>query len=341
MKALWLTGRICVVTDANVLPRWGWPAVESLRAAGFEVTAVELPAGEASKTLQRAEALYGHLIANHFGRHDAVVPVGGGVIGDLAGFVAATYHRGMALVHVPTTLLAQVDSSIGGKVAIDHPLGKNLIGAFYAPHLVLCDVAALETLPARDRWSGLAEVVKGALIADSELFLRLENELEQLGNGTLSQADWVEVIGRAVRIKVDIVSEDEEEDGRRVVLNFGHTLGHALEAAAGYGPLTHGEAIVIGMRTAVEVSLRLHLCPPADASRAQALLARFPAPPPVPPPDAAVVRAALARDKKGVGGNVRFVILSGLGKADVVPSLEGGLLEFAVEHARSQLGASP
>lgn len=333
LRSLGIEGKIALISDSTVIGRWGAGVAESLRAAQFKVASISLPPGEANKTLQGAEKLYGRLIEEGFGRDDVVVALGGGVIGDLAGFVAATYHRGMPLVQVPTTLLAQVDSSIGGKVAVDHPLGKNLIGAFHSPRAVICDPALLGSLPRRERWSGVAEVVKAALVADERLVESLEKDLDAIGDGRASEARMAEVVERAVRIKVEIVSGDEREQGRRAILNFGHTLGHALEAVTGYGPLTHGEAVVIGMRVALEISAQLGRCSASDAARALALLSRFPAPPPIPRPEREGVIAAARRDKKARAGEIKFVVLTAIGKAEIEPSISAKMLGLAVDRA--------
>ncbi len=340
LRSMGVGGRLALVSDTTVLRHWGAFATESLEAASYSVATISVTPGEATKSLRGAEQLYGQLIREGFGRSDAIVAFGGGVVGDLAGFVAATYHRGMPLVQVPTTLLAQVDSSIGGKVAVDHPLGKNLIGAFYPPRAVICDPTLLKSLSPRERWSGLAEVVKVALIADEQLVQSLERDLDVIGNGLASEARMCEVVEKAVRIKAAIVSSDEKEQGRRAILNFGHTLGHALEAVTGYG-LTHGEAIVIGMRVALEVSAQLGHCSAADAARALALLGRFPAPPPVLPPERQAVIAAARRDKKALGGSLRFVVLAGIGRGQVVPAVSDELLALGVDRALDEFSETP
>ena len=322
------SGRCVVVTDTNVARAWRSSVEAKLAESGLQQTWFELAPGEATKTIASADSLYTSLIEGGFSRADVLVAVGGGVVGDLSGFVAATYHRGMPWVHAATSLLAQVDSSIGGKVAVDHRLGKNLIGAFHPPRAVVSDVRMLQTLPLRERWNGLAEVVKSALIADVPLLELLETNLEALGNATAAEGLLLDVIRRSAAIKVRVVSEDEREEGVRLHLNFGHTLGHALELATGFGPLLHGEAIVIGMRVAVELSRELGTLNPEEAARALALLGRFPAPPvSSPAPSVEALRAALGRDKKSVGGKVRFVVLEGLGKAGVVGALPPELLE--------------
>jgi 3-dehydroquinate synthase len=330
VKAAGLLGRVAVVSDETVFDSWGRQALDSLGQAGLAAQPLVVPPGESTKTLSSAEALFGGLIQGGFTRNDTLLALGGGVVGDLGGFVAATFHRGMALVQVPTTLLAQVDSSVGGKVAVDHPLGKNLIGAFHPARLVLADVRTLETLPARERWSGMAEVVKAALIQDEGLLELLEQRLEALATGAGAGAELAEVVRRAVQIKANVVSRDERETGPRMWLNFGHTFGHALETATGYGPLTHGEAVVQGMRVALALSVKLGRLTPAEAARAQQLLARFPPPPSWPAVAPAAVKAALFRDKKVQAGRLRFVVLSRLGQAEVEPELPPELVDQGV-----------
>ncbi|HWV37251.1 MAG TPA: 3-dehydroquinate synthase [Vulgatibacter sp.] len=333
LRELGLVGKVAVISDADAFSRWGVPALRSLGEADLPWINVEVPPGERSKTLAHAGELYGKLIEHGVGRGDTVVALGGGMVGDLAGFVAATYHRGLSFVQVPTTLLAQVDSSVGGKVAVDHPLGKNLVGAFHHPRLVLADTRTLATLPARQRWSGLAEVAKAALIADPSFLEFLEQHLDALSGDEAPDALLSEAIARAVRIKAGIVEADERETSLRRVLNFGHTIGHALEAATGYVALTHGEAVVKGMKAALVVSWQLGRLGQTEAERALALLARFPAPPPfVPPPRDAVIAAA-RRDKKAEGAELRYVILTALGRTEVLPHLPTPLLEAAVDVA--------
>ncbi len=332
-----LTGRVAMVTDANVRPLWGDRLRDELGRAGLDPVLLEVPPGEGSKTLARADTLWTGLIEAGFGRGDTVLALGGGVVGDLAGFVAATFHRGIRLLQAPTTLLAQVDSSIGGKVAIDHPLGKNLVGAFHPPVRVLSDVSTLRTLPERERWNGLAEVVKTALVLDRELFDELETALPALGAGRVDDQGWAGVVGRTAALKARLVSEDELERGPRMLLNFGHTVGHALEAATGHGPLSHGEAVVLGMRAAVGVSERLGRLGVEEARRIQAVLTRFPAPPPVARPSRDEVRAALGRDKKASGTKIRYVVLDGIGHGLVEPGLPEELLGFAIDRALESL----
>jgi 3-dehydroquinate synthase len=244
---------VLVVTDERVGPLYGKQVLSSLKRAGFTPLYHQLPEGEEYKSLESAEQLYTAAIENGLDRQSAVVALGGGVVGDLAGFVASTYMRGISLIQVPTTLLAQVDSSVGGKVAVNHPLGKNMIGAFYQPQLVFIDVHVLETLAPREVRAGLAEVIKYGVIQDGDFFSYLEGHLQQilaLDEGVLSY-----VIKKSCAIKARVVEEDEREDGVRAFLNFGHTIGHALEALTFYRNYRHGEAVAAGMVAAAEIAV--------------------------------------------------------------------------------------
>jgi 3-dehydroquinate synthase len=328
-------GRVAVVSDATVLEAWGPVLLLNLESAGFPLEVLSIVPGEASKTLSTADVFWGRLIEAGFGRSDLLVAFGGGVVGDLGGFVAATFHRGMRLVQLPTTLLAQVDASIGGKVAVDHRLGKNLVGAFFPPEQVVADVETLGTLPLRERWNGLAEVVKIGLVRDAAFVTELEQDLEQLADGAVSER-MVAVVAHAAGLKAEVVSSDERESGPRMLLNFGHTLGHALEVATGYGPLSHGEAVVLGMKVAVQLSRRLGRLGEAEEARALALLQRFPRPLGLPPPEREAVRAAVLRDKKVHEGTLRYVLLASVGQGVVEP-LPAERLEEAVDLALEAL----
>ena len=319
-----LSGRAFLIADANVHERWGAAAEEALRSAGFGVAACPVPAGEASKSLESAAAIYDWLVAQRAERGEAIVALGGGMVCDLAGFVAATFARGLPLVHVPTSLLAMVDAAVGGKVAVDHPQAKNLIGAFYQPRLVLADVSVLQTLPSRELTAGWAEVIKHALILDSDLLRLLEDNAEAAQRLDPEIAE--RVIARSVALKAAVVSEDErEETGRRTILNYGHTIGHGLEAAAGYAGLLHGEAVALGMSGAARIAVRLGMLAPKLAQRQDALLARFGLPLCAPGIDAQKALAAMALDKKAQAGAVRWVLLEDIGRTvirrDVPPPL--------------------
>ncbi len=275
IRPLALGRRLALVTHPALSETYGYaPAVaDSLREAGHEVSLVTVPPGEESKSLDQAAHLCRELVRVGLDRGSAILALGGGVIGDLAGFVAATLFRGIAFVNLPTTLLAQVDSSVGGKTGVNLPEGKNLVGTFYQPRLVLADVLTLKTLPAREFRSGLAEVVKHAMIADVEFFGELERDAERvLARDTETLQS---IVAKNCAIKARVVERDEREAGVRAVLNFGHTVGHAVEAALGYGAVTHGEAVAYGMLVATALSVRRGLCPRPDAARLGSLLRRF------------------------------------------------------------------
>ena len=319
-----LTGRAFLIADATVHARWGPAAQEALRTAGFGVAVYPVPAGEASKSLETAAAIYDWLVAQRAERGEAIIALGGGMVCDLAGFVAATFARGLPLVHVPTSLLAMVDAAVGGKVAVDHRQAKNLIGAFYQPRLVLADVSVLQTLPPRELTAGWAEVIKHALIMDEELLRLLEDNADAAQRLDPEVAE--QVIGRSVALKAAVVGEDErEETGRRTILNYGHTIGHGLEAAADYAGLLHGEAVAVGMSGAARIAVRLGILASAVAQRQDALLARFGLPLRAPGIDVQKVLSAMALDKKVKRGAVRWVLLEGIGRPvirrDVPPPL--------------------
>jgi 3-dehydroquinate synthase len=332
-----LAGRAFLIADATVYARWGLAAEEALRSAGFGVAVYPVPAGEASKSLETAAAIYDWLVTQRAERGEAIVALGGGMVCDLAGFVAATFARGLPLVHVPTSLLAMVDAAVGGKVAVDHRQAKNLIGAFYQPRLVLADVSVLQTLAPRELTSGWAEVIKHALIMDEELLRLLEDNAEAAQRLDPEVAE--QVIGWSVALKAAVVSEDErEETGRRTILNYGHTIGHGLEAAADYAGLLHGEAVAVGMSGAARIAVRLGILPPTVAQRQDALLARFGLPLRAPGIDVQKVLSAMALDKKVKGGAVRWVLLEDIGqpviRRDVPPPLvEEVVAELTTVHS--------
>ena len=311
--------RALVVTDENVAPLYLDRVNSALQEAGFEVEHTVLPPGEPSKSLAVASELYDRLASLSFRRDDLVISLGGGVVGDLAGFVAATWLRGVPFVQVPTTVLAQVDSSVGGKVGVNHPRGKNLIGSFYQPALVLIDPDVLATLPKRELWTGLAEVVKYGFIRDEELFSRLETSLSELVENTRAPL-WSEVLARCCSIKARVVEQDERDFGFRHVLNFGHTLGHALEAATGYERYTHGEAVVFGMRVALWLSRWNSGLPEDQFRRGLALLERFPVEPPR-DRSADQLLSYLAHDKKRTAAGQKWVLLQQIGKAAIATNL--------------------
>ena len=305
--------RAFVITNPVVERRHGAALREGL--GGLSCETLMVPAGERQKCLRRASRLYDELLARGADRRSGVIAFGGGVIGDLAGFVAATYMRGLAYLQLPTTLLAQVDSSVGGKVAVDHPKAKNLIGAFHQPRLVLADPGVLRTLPAREYRAGLAEVVKHGAIADAELFAWLEGNCRALGRrdpGAISH-----VVRRSCEIKAEVVRRDERESGLRAMLNFGHTVGHALETLTGYRTLRHGEAVAVGMVAASRLASSLGLFPAEQAERVEWLLATFSLPVRVPSVPADDILHAMQSDKKAVGGAPRFVLPRAIGSVEI------------------------
>jgi 3-dehydroquinate synthase len=304
---------LLIASDTTVAPLYLATLARSL--APRRIVEVILPQGEAHKTLANAARVLDVLIANRFGRDCAIVALGGGVVGDLAGFVAACYQRGVALVQVPTTLLAQVDSAVGGKTAVNHPGGKNLIGAFHQPVLVVIDTHTLTTLPARELRAGLAEVIKYGLIADAALFAWLESNLERLLAGE-PQA-LAHIIRRSCEIKAAVVGRDEREAGERGLLNLGHTFGHAIESATAYREWLHGEAVGAGLVMAAVMSQECGWLAAADAARVQRLIERAGLPVRIAsvPPAAALDHMAL--DKKVLGGRLRLVLLRRIGEAFV------------------------
>src|SRR6266851_3010803 len=250
--ALGFAARCAVISDRNIAPLFGKAVLKSLEQSGFEPVLITMPAGETAKSLKSAQACYNQLAAHRLERKSFIVALGGGVVGDLAGFVAATYLRGIPFVQVPTTLLAQVDSSVGGKVGVNLKAGKNLVGAFHQPRFVLCDLDTLVSLPLREYRAGLAEVIKYGIICDAGLFRKLERVVPKLLEGDLTTLAGI--VARCCQDKVEVVRQDETESGLRAILNFGHTIGHALEVISHYGRYLHGEAIAIGQVAAARLS---------------------------------------------------------------------------------------
>jgi len=312
--ALKLGQRCAVITDANVGKHYAKAAVKSLAAAGFEPFLITVPAGENSKRIAMVENCYDQLAAHRLERKSFIVALGGGVVGDLAGFVAATYLRGIPFVQVPTTLLAQVDSSVGGKTGVNLKAGKNLVGAFYQPRQVLCDLAAFKTLPKREYISGLAEVIKYGIIYDAKLFGQLERNLPKLLQR--DPATLAAVVARCCEIKAEVVGQDETESGLRAILNFGHTIGHGIENSFGYGKFLHGEAIAIGQVAAAKLSQQILGLPANDAVRIEKLFVQAGLPVSIQLTVAQRKKlfAAMLLDKKVNGGEVKFVLAEKIGK---------------------------
>ena len=328
LAAVGSAGRLFVVADEGVEELHAATAMEALRAAGREAQLLSVPPGEASKSLDALARIYAWLAAERAERRDTVIAIGGGVVTDLAGTAAATYLRGLPLVHVPTTLLSMVDAAIGGKVAVDLPAGKNLVGAFHQPQAVVADIATLATLPERERRAGFAEVIKHAWIRDPAMLDELERDAETLLALGASEADrcrLVELIGRNVAIKAAVVSADERESDLRMILNYGHTIAHALEAVTGYGRFLHGEALGVGMLGAALIAQRVTGLDSAIVERHRRLALRYRLPLTAPGVDAAAVQQAIRSDKKVNAGAVRWVLLDAPGRpvlrSDVPPQL--------------------
>ena len=327
--------RVAVVSNAIVAPLYLERLCAGLRGAAIEVVSVVLPDGEAHKNWETLQLVFDALLANRCDRQTTLVALGGGVVGDIAGFAAATYQRGVPFIQVPTTLLAQVDSSVGGKTGINHPLGKNMIGAFHQPLAVIADTDTLGTLPDRELRAGIAEVIKHGAIRDAEFFAWLEANMAALlarEPAVLSHA-----VRRSVEIKAEVVALDERETGPRALLNFGHTFGHAIETGMGYGEWLHGEAVAAGMVMAADLSCRVGRMSAADRDRLRALVncAGLPV---APPPDLAPerMRDLMGFDKKVRGGRIRLILLDSLGAADIVADAPEDLIQATLRAAATR-----
>ena len=309
-KSLSSDGKVAIITDSNVGSLYGNTVVDLLRSAGITPFYLEFPAGEASKNLATVEKIYQFLAENKFTRTSPIVALGGGVVGDIVGFAAATYSRGISSIQIPTTLLAQVDSSVGGKCGVDLSCGKNLVGAFNQPNYVIIDTNFLKTLPSEVFTDGMGEVIKYGCIIDSELFSLLEEQNDM--------KDLSTVITRCVTHKRNIVEQDEHDLGLRMLLNFGHTLGHAIETCGNYTTYSHGQCVSRGMLAATRIGIKLGITPPSVLPRLQAILNRYGLETGIPYP-ADMLADVLAKDKKVLSGKLNFILLQELGKAIIHP----------------------
>ncbi len=322
-----------IVTDSNVETIYAEPLRQTLAEAGCETKVVSVPAGEESKSLRQASRLLKRMPDFGLDRQSFVIALGGGVVGDLAGFVAATYLRGLPFIQVPTSLLAQVDSSVGGKVGVNLPQGKNLVGSFYQPRLVLADWDTLKTLPEQELRAGFAEVIKSGAIRDAGFFAWLEKNVPKVF--ALEPAAVAQVVRRCCEIKAEVVAADEREGGLRAILNFGHTFGHAMEALADYVGLLHGEAVAIGMCCAAELSVRLAGLSAGDGERVRRLIEASGLP--ARSGDQFAVEdllVAMRLDKKARAGKVRFVLLKRLGEAVVSDAVRDADIEEVLRECR-------
>jgi len=304
---------VAIVTNTTVAPLYLEQLSASLQATGISVISIILPDGEAYKNSETLNLIYDALLQNRCERSTTLIALGGGVIGDLTGYAAATYLRGVPFIQIPTTLLSQVDSSVGGKTGINHPLGKNMIGAFYQPQLVLADIDTLQTLPSREFSAGMAEVIKYGLIRDPDFFDWLEMHIEQLM--ALDESSITEAIYRSCQNKADVVARDEHETGERALLNLGHTFGHAIENAMGYGVWLHGEAVAAGTMMAADLSERMGWLKPEDVKRIYALLTAANLPLEAPKLGVEKYLDLMQLDKKVADGKIRLVLQQGIGKS--------------------------
>jgi len=331
--------KVAVATTETVASLYLKTALDSLKEAGFEVFDVVVPDGEEYKTLETYEGIVTRLIEAHFERSSAVIPLGGGVIGDMAGFVAATLLRGIPFLQVPTTIVAQVDSSIGGKVAVDHPLGKNLIGSFYQPRGVWIDPRVLVTLERREVVSGMAECVKHAMIRDGAFLSFIEENLEDIMTFRASDGTMERFIAWNCRIKAGIVSADERESGLRAILNYGHTVGHALETVTGYRRFKHGEAVILGMIAAARIAELKGLLSPVDRDRQNRLLGRVGITDDLGGISVESLYEAMRRDKKIARGVVRFVLPDAIGSAAIYDDLADDMVTEGIRYMFRCAGA--
>lgn len=327
MSRLKLGKKVLVVSNPAIVKKYGERAIAALKLVGYDVASCTLPAGERYKTLKSIEKLYDAALQHRLERSSTIVALGGGVIGDMAGFAAATWLRGINVVQVPTSLLAMVDSSVGGKTGVNHPKGKNLIGAFHQPCFVLIDPSVLKTLPPREFRAGMAEVIKYGIIWDAELFDKLENA------SRLDQLRYIDeellsiILTRSCQAKADVVSKDEKEAGLRAILNYGHTIGHAVESLTNYKLLKHGEAVAIGMVAAGQIAVQLQMWKPVDAQRQDALIQKAGLPTQLPSGlDIEAILDTLQTDKKVKDGKVRFVLPTQIGAVTVTDQVPANVI---------------
>lgn len=308
---LGLASHAAIITNPTVNNLYGSIVKTALEKIGCTIDTIEIPDGEEYKNSETLSMVYDRLIESGLDRKSFIVALGGGVVGDLAGYAAATYLRGIPFIQIPTTLLAQVDSSVGGKTAIDHPRGKNLIGAFYQPKLVLIDIDTLSTLPTREFRAGMAEVIKYGIALDGQFFDFLEQNSDHI---TAMEPDVLaSIVGKCCELKAQVVELDEKESGLRAVLNYGHTLGHAFETLAGYKEMVHGEAVAIGMTLAAKISSSTGFCSDPEVQRIHAIISSFGLSTNIPSIEPKKLCAAIATDKKSNGGTINFILNRGIG----------------------------
>ncbi|MBI4689124.1 MAG: 3-dehydroquinate synthase [Nitrospirae bacterium] len=321
LRSIGISPKTAVISNPTVYKLYGKTVLDSIRSSGFDVIPIIIPDGERYKDISTVEGIYGELLKHRLDRKSAIIALGGGVIGDITGFVASTYMRGISYIQVPTTLLAQVDSSVGGKTGVNHKLGKNMIGTFYQPKLVWIDIDTLNTLPKREFLSGLAEVIKYGVIKDKGLFGFLENNPEKifsLNKNTLSY-----IIKRSCEIKAEVVSKDERESGLRAILNYGHTIGHAIETVTRYKRFLHGEAVAIGMYFEAKIAEMLNFFKKRNVLKIKALLDSYGLPSEMPSGiNVNTLTTCMKLDKKAVAGELRFILPEKIGKVNIQKGID-------------------
>ncbi|MGV2828376.1 3-dehydroquinate synthase [Myxosarcina sp. GI1(2024)] len=331
MKELRVGTKVLVVSNPEVFDYYGQICLKSLQSAGFETAVHLIPAGERYKNLQSIEQVYDTALANRLERSSTLVALGGGVIGDMTGFAAATWLRGVNFVQVPTTLLAMVDASVGGKTGVNHPQGKNLIGAFYQPKLVAIDPNVLETLPEKEFRAGMAEVIKYGIIWDEDLFTKLERA-EDIDSFTAVAPELLQtILVRSCQAKADVVSQDEKEAGLRAILNYGHTMGHAVESLTNYQQFVHGEAVAIGMVAAGKIAVRMGLWTKEETARQNKLIAKASLPLDIPSElNIDDILETLKSDKKVNAGKVRFILPTKIGAVTITDKVTSRIIKEAL-----------
>ncbi len=334
LKSSGFSQRVFIVTDSEVGCFYRKPILSLLRNAGFVPQIFTVPAGEASKSIWSWQEILNWLVEQKTEQREPIIALGGGVVGDLAGFVAATYHRGIPLIQIPTSLLAQVDSAIGGKTGINHPSGKNLIGAFYQPGLIIVDPAFLITLPERVYLEGWAEIVKYGMVLDADLFEMLEGHISSLYARDASLL--TKIITRCIQLKMDVVQRDERDGGLRLILNYGHTFGHALEVLTDYGSWLHGEAVAVGMEVAAQIAVARGLLTNENALRQRELLLELRLPQSCPGIDITSLLEKMQRDKKVRAGNIRWILPTQIGQAEIYDNISLTLIHDAVAKVCSE-----
>jgi len=321
IKSFGISPKVAIISNPTVYKLYGKKVLTAIKSAGFDVIPVIIPDGERYKDISTVQKIYGELLKNRLDRRSALIALGGGVIGDITGFAASTYMRGIDYVQIPTTLLAQVDSSVGGKTGVNHKLGKNMIGTFYQPKLVWIDIDTLKTLPKRELLAGLAEVIKYGVIKDARLFAFLEDAKDKILN--LDKKALGHIVKRSCEIKAEVVSKDERESGLRAILNYGHTIGHAIETVTNYKKYLHGEGVAIGMYLEAKLSEKLGLLKENDALRIKSLIDSYGLPSEMPEGiNMNSLMPSMQLDKKAVAGKLKFILPERIGKVKIQKGIE-------------------